>query len=77
VSGAHKAKSRPKGKPRGRNGGRKPKLLHAVRVDLDLPGALVAIYDQERDRTGEPRAELMRRALEHGTTAFPAPPANS
>ncbi len=57
--------------------GRKPKLAHAVRVDLDLPGALVAIYDQERDRTGEPRAVLMRRALERGTVAFPGPGAPS
>lgn len=69
------APARKAGKPRGRKGGRKPVLVHAVRVDLDLPGALVAIYDQERERTGKPRAELMRRALERGAGAFPAPPA--
>jgi hypothetical protein len=72
------AKRKTPGRGGRRPGAGRPRKIGAFEeaVYLRLPGALVAIYDQERDRTGEPRAELMRRALERGTTAFPAPPAN-
>lgn len=55
---------KPKGKPRGRNGGRPAVMLDGVRIDLRVPGALLARVDAIADRDGVERSSVVRAALE-------------